>query len=160
MQDILKKIRPSRTELQEFSKTTTTFLDKLNSKLDGAKAILGGSGAKGTWLSGGHDVDIFVQFNFKKYASQTTELSDLLEKTLRSAFTNTKMKRVHGSRDYFQFTYDKLAFEVVPILKINKASEALNLTDISPLHSVWVNKHAKGVKDDIRLAKQFCKANG
>ena len=28
------------------------------------------------------------------------------------------------------------------------------------MHSQWVNKQGKTVKDDIRLAKQFCKANG
>jgi len=42
---------------------------------------------------------------------------------------------------------------------LKKASEVVNITDISPLHSKWVNKFGKGLKDEIRLAKQFCKAN-
>ena len=51
------------------------------------------------------------------------------------------------------------AAEVVPIIKINKSEEALNITDISPLHALWVNKKAQKLKDEIRLAKQFCRAN-
>ncbi len=35
----------------------------------------------------------------------------------------------------------------------------MNITYISPLHSKWVNKNTKNKKDEIRLAKQFCKAN-
>ena len=44
-------------------------------------------------------------------------------------------------------------------MKITKASKAKNITDISPLHSIWVNKHVKH-KEEVLLAKQFCKARG
>ena len=162
MEKILKKIKPSKEEEKRFMQATASFLKALNAALavSGAKAILGGSGAKGTWLSGSHDVDIFVLFDLKKYEDKSGELSDLLEKALQKAFSTVKIRRVHGSRDYFQLTYQELAFETVPILKISKAEQALNITDISPLHSAWVEKHAAKLKDDIRLLKQFCKANG
>jgi tRNA nucleotidyltransferase (CCA-adding enzyme) len=55
--------------------------------------------------------------------------------------------------------YENIDFELVPILKVNSPAKALNITDLSPLHSIWVNKKTKKLKDDIRLAKQFCKAN-
>ncbi|MEM4245545.1 MAG: hypothetical protein QXR60_05075 [Candidatus Nanoarchaeia archaeon] len=42
-------------------------------------------------------------------------------------------------------------------MDIKKASEAFNITDISPLHTEWVRKHSK-LADDIRLAKAFCRA--
>ncbi|MDO8510595.1 MAG: CCA tRNA nucleotidyltransferase [Nanoarchaeota archaeon] len=161
MEKILKKIKPSKEEEKRFMQATASFLKALNAALavSGAKAILGGSGAKGTWLSGSHDVDIFVLFDLKKYEDRSGELSDLLEKALQKAFSTIKIRRVHGSRDYFQLTYQGLAFETVPILKISKAEQARNITDISPLHSAWVEKHAAKLKDDIRLLKQFCKAN-
>ena len=46
-----------------------------------------------------------------------------------------------------------------PILKLKKSAGAVNITDVSPLHAKWVNAHTKTSKDDILLAKQFCKAN-
>ncbi len=160
MKQVLLRIKPSKEEEKKFITVTASFLKVLNSALGAeAKAILGGSGAKGTWLSGNHDIDIFVLFDYKKYADDSAKLSGLLEKALKKAFPKEKITRLHGSRDYFQLSYQQLMFEAVPILKITKAEQARNITDISPLHSQWVNKHAAKSKDDIRLLKQFCKAN-
>src|SRR3989344_8318798 len=157
MEKVLTKIKPSKEEEKNFTQATASFIKTLNSALTttGAKAILGGSGAKGTWLSGSYDVDIFVLFDLKKYNDKSGELSNLLEKALKKAFSTLKIQRLHGSRDYFQLSYQKLAFETVPILKITHAEQARNITDISPLHSGWVNKHAAKLKDEIRFLKQF-----
>lgn len=161
MKTILQNIKPSKEEEKNFIAATASFLKTLNNAFQSveAKAILGGSGAKGTWLSGSHDVDIFVLFDLKKYEEKSAELSELLEKALKKAFPKVKVQRLHGSRDYFQLSYQGLTFEIVPILNIGKAEQARNITDISPLHSAWVEKHAATIKDDIRLLKQFCKAN-
>src|SRR3989338_5174000 len=159
MKEVLSKIKPNKQELLQFKKTSTAFLKTLNSKLKDAKAILGGSGAKGTWLSGNFDIDIFVLFDYKKYSQKTDELSNVLEPILKKAFPSTTLNRLHGSRDYFQMKYQNLSFEIVPILKISKADQAINITDVSPLHSQWVNKHSAKVKDDIMLTKKLCKAS-
>ena len=157
MKKKLQIIKPGKEECAKFNSITASFLKKL--KFEGADIILGGSGAKDTWLSGNHDVDIFVRFNYEKYSHLSHELADLLEKILKQTFPKKEIKKLHGSRDYFQLVYKNLNFEVVPILEIKHAKEAMNITDISPLHSVWINKNAKGIKDEIRLAKQFCRAN-
>ncbi len=159
MQFVLKKIKPGKEEINNFNKVSKEFLTKLNSKLKDAKVILGGSGAKDTWLSGNHDVDLFVQFDKKKFSPESHLISQYLEKALKKSFPKLKIEQLHGSRDYFQLNYKNLNFEVVPIIKINKSEEALNITDISPLHAVWVNNNAQKLKDEIRLAKQFCRAN-
>lgn len=160
IKEILSKLKPDKEEQSQFKATVSTFLTKLNSQLKNAQAILGGSGAKDTWLSGNHDVDIFVLFDYKKFINQSEQLSNLLGPLLKKAFPHLKLERLHGSRDYFQLVFQQLSFEVVPILAITKSKQAVNITDVSLLHSQWVNKQGKIVKDDIRLAKQFCKANG
>ncbi len=103
-------------------------------------------------------MDIFVLFGYQQFKDKSAELSNFLAPALKKAFPQLKLKRLHGSRDYFQVPFQKTVFEVVPILKINKAEEAVNITDISPLHAVWVNKNVKA-KDEVLLAKQFFKAN-
>ena len=40
-----------------------------------------------------------------------------------------KPERIHGSRDYFQIR-NELVFEVVPVLKVEHPSQAVNVTDI------------------------------
>ena len=155
---VLQKIKPSTEEHTQAAYITLLFLKSLNSKLKDASAILGGSGAKDTWLSGNHDVDVFVLFDYTKFSSRSMELSNLLETALKKAFPTIKPSKVHGSRDYFQLTYQNLKMEVIPILKLSKAEHAKNITDVSPLHSIWVNKHTTKLKDEIRLTKQFLKA--
>lgn len=152
---ILSSISPSASQLSDLNKISTKFCKTLNVGLTGAKAILGGSGAKKTWLSGSFDIDIFVQFDYK-YASKSEVLSDLLQAHLVKR--KLKFKRVHGSRDYFLVNFEGQDFEVVPILKISRSEQAINITDVSPLHAKWVNKKATSLKDDIRLLKAFCKA--
>ncbi len=154
MKEILAKLKPSRAEQQRMKKTTAAFIKKINFK--DTQAVLGGSGAKDTWLAGSHDIDIFVMFDYQKFAGQSAELSDLLQPVLKKAFTG--VRRLHGSRDYFQVKYKQITFEVIPILKISQASEARNITDISPLHAAWVKKEVQD-KDQVRLTKQFLKAH-
>jgi tRNA nucleotidyltransferase (CCA-adding enzyme) len=133
------------------------FVDKLNATLRKqkikAKANLGGSFAKDTFLKGDHDVDVFVAFDLG-YAKKNPALSDVLGSSLKA----WKPERVHGSRDYF--IVRKAAafkFEVIPVLAIKKSADAQNITDFSLQHVTWVNARSKKLKDDIRLTKKFCK---
>jgi tRNA nucleotidyltransferase (CCA-adding enzyme) len=151
---VLEEIKPSKKDEKEVLSKANSIINKINKNIKDAKAILGGSGAKGTWLKNAYDVDIFVKFNYNKYKNKSSELSNILEKVLKRIFK--QVIRLHGSRDYFQLKKDKFTFEIVPILDIKKAEQALNITDISPLHAEWVKKHSRYV-DDIRLVKQFCK---
>src|SRR3989344_6525061 len=151
MLTIIKKIKPSDRERALVSKKVNSFLSQLKQALPALKPELAGSFAKDTWLSGDHDIDIFIKFPYKKYHSQ--DISKLLERKL------TAHIKVHGSRDYFQVQSQGYMFELIPVLDINSAEKAKNVTDVSPLHSIWVKKHIKGKADEIRLVKQFTKAN-
>jgi tRNA nucleotidyltransferase (CCA-adding enzyme) len=148
--DVVKKIKPADKkllkEVDAFLKKTNALLKKNKIK---ATATVGGSVAKDTYLSGDHDCDIFVRFD-KSY--KDSEISDILEGAIKSF----KPERVHGSRDYFHVS-NGINYEIVPVLDINNAKDAVNVTDMSPLHVAWVKSHP-GLNDDIRLAKQFCKA--
>ncbi|MEK6938925.1 MAG: nucleotidyltransferase domain-containing protein, partial [Nanoarchaeota archaeon] len=75
MLEVLKRIKPSTEERKQFESVTKLFLQRLNKPLEDAAGIIGGSGAKDTWLSGNHDVDIFVQFNYEKFSSKSEQLS-------------------------------------------------------------------------------------
>lgn len=164
---VLSKIKPNSKESKELISSVEKVLTKINKNLTkiSAQAIVGGSTAKNTWLSNNGEVDVFVQFDYVKHKNKSNELSeklqDVLEKTFQNESESKKIKidRVHGSRDYFQIKLNKITFEFIPILKIKDASQAINITDVSPLHAEWVNKKATEVKDEIRLAKMFCKAN-
>ncbi len=159
----LAKVRlnlaPTKAELLETSALVKEVLARINPKIKPARALLGGSGAKNTFLRGHFDMDIFVEFPFKQFKDKNDILSDWLGARLKKIFS--KVERVHGSRDYFRLQHKNVQFEIIPILKISKAQQAVNITDVSPLHAVWVKKYAnKKLLEEIRLLKAFSKGIG
>jgi tRNA nucleotidyltransferase (CCA-adding enzyme) len=149
---IKKIIEPTEQESSQHHEIVKTILSKI--KIPDAVAVLGGSGAKNTWLSGSTDIDIYVKFNYEKYKDSSDKLSNILERYLKKKF---KITRLHGSRDYFQTKLKNYTIEVVPILNIKKSSEAKNITDVSQLHVNYVKKYPK-LSNEIRLAKAFAKS--
>ena len=154
MQDVikkvLKKIKPSPKEELIVEKIVKEILNRI--KIKDAKTILGGSGAKKTWLKGTHDIDIYVKFNPEKY--ENSKISKILKQELKKRFS--KVETLHGSRDYYRVYKEGYTIEIVPIFDIERVEDAQNITDVSPFHAEWVKKHKKG--DEIRLTKAFCKA--
>lgn len=153
LKEVIEEIRPDKGYEKEILGKANKIISELNKGLKDCKAVLGGSGAKGTWLKT-FDADVFVKFDYKKYADKSSSLSDILGKFVKKKF---KAKRLHGSRDYFQIVDGKHTFEIIPILDIKNSAQARNITDVSPLHSKFVSKHKKLI-NDIRLSKQFFKA--
>ncbi|MGM5480232.1 MAG: CCA tRNA nucleotidyltransferase [Nanobdellota archaeon] len=159
---ILKRIKPSVEEKQQLNDQITTLCSELKQEAqhigEQIEVSPGGSTAKGTFLTGDFDIDIFVRFK-----QSTTDLSAKLESMLKpiSKQYGFTIERVHGSRDYFTFTHENYVFEIVPVKYVQQKEDAQNITDMSPLHVKWVAKRTtKELQDDIRLAKQFFKANG
>ncbi len=128
-------------------------------KID-AQVMLGGSSAKGTFVKGSFDCDVFIRFNYEKYSRENSNLANLLESALKHL--DYKYEKLYGSRDYFKFTKDNIDFEIVPVLNIKSIEYMMNLTDASPLHVKWVLKQLKNkpmIKRDVILTKLFLKAN-
>src|SRR3989338_5948564 len=98
LKQVLEEIEPDETYKKEIFEKLNFIISKINGGQKSFKAVLGGSGAKGTWLKS-FDADIFVLFNYSKYKGKSDKISDILEKVLRKNFG--KITRLHGSRDYF-----------------------------------------------------------
>ncbi len=157
LDEVAKEIRPSKNDEQKTTVVIGKVLSRLNKNLSKikAKAILGGSGAKQTWLVA-FDVDIFVKFDYRLYKGK--DISVILEKELKKIFS--RIAKIPGSRDYFQVKEEGYSFEIIPILDIKNVEYAENITDVSPFHANWVVKNlSKKQKDEVRLLKNFCKAN-
>jgi tRNA nucleotidyltransferase (CCA-adding enzyme) len=155
MKKVIERIRPERKDIEEIKEALNRIMIIEDKKIE---LFVGGSYAKQTLVKRdkGYDVDVFVMFPYKM-ASQSLKLAYLLAEILKK--NNFKAVRLHGSRDYFQIKINKITVELIPILKIKKAEEAINITDISPLHVTYIKnriKKKKKLADEIRLAKAFC----
>lgn len=145
---ILQEIKPTEEERKSVKRIIDSVLKDI--KIKDAKLELGGSYAKDTFLSGSHDIDVFVRFPYEKYKNK--DISTVLDKSISIGH-----KRLHGSRDYFQLEKNGYTFEFIPVLNIKSSEKAKNITDVSPLHKEWVIKNLKN-HDDARLVKKFCRA--
>ncbi len=165
--EVRKKIRPDSKVIKDADTIVKAINDLLKKEKIQATCVKGGSIAKGTFLKNDYDIDLFIRYN-QSYINKN--ISDITEKILEKLCNKLKVliHRIHGSRDYFQFDLMKgkkiLAFEVIPVMLVytHNYQDAQNITDLSPEHVLWVQKYtSKNPKllDDIRLAKQFCKAN-
>ncbi len=142
-------LEPSEEEKKVLKKIVNEFKKKLEELLE-EEVFIGGSYAKNTYLKGKNDVDVFIRFKEEKRMR-------VLEEKL-SVFKNLQV--VRGSRTYYRINFKKILFEVVPILKIKSANDFKNITDVSPFHVDFVNKHlTRKQKNEVRLLKAFCKAN-
>ncbi len=164
--EVLSKVKPEKkyvdSFLSEVNRVSSWINVAIRSENIVAECSKGGSVAKGTFLKNDHDVDLFVKFS-KEYDSK--ELPDKLAYIMQlvSKKLKFKYKRVHGSRDYYQFTYRDIDFEVVPVLKIFNVADVVNVTDASPLHVSYLKKQISKkpkIADQVRLTKQFCKGIG
>jgi tRNA nucleotidyltransferase (CCA-adding enzyme) len=144
-------------EIKEIKKRLDESLKK--NKIQ-AEIFIGGSFPKGTLLNEAKkDVDVFIRF--KDNLSKMNLIFDrLINSTFKKGYSKTK---IHGSRDYYRISKDnEIIFEIIPVKKISKTSEADNVMDLSYFHVKYVLnklKKNKNLAKEIRLTKKFCKAN-
>jgi tRNA nucleotidyltransferase (CCA-adding enzyme) len=154
----VKMISLDKKTLMKIMKVSENFVSYLKKMLKdrkiSAEVFIGGSLAKDTLVKKEkYDIDIFVRFE-RKYGDK--KISGILGEVL-----GEKAKKIHGSRDYYSMLIDDITFEVIPVLKINKSEQALNITDLSYFHVSYVLEKIrknKNLSDEIKLAKAFVHA--
>jgi len=151
----LTRISMSREDVLKMERIAKDFISSL--KVEGVKAYVGGSLAKGTMVDreGKQDIDIFVVFDYSK---DILKLEGILKKIKLPGV----LKKVHGSRDYFQIICGAVILEVIPVVKNRDPETAENVTDVSLSHVKYVGGAVKKnpeIADEIKLAKAFCQAN-
>ncbi len=162
IKDQIKLIKPEKEIIDSLKKLSGEFIGVLNKELAtgkiNAEAFIGGSFARDTLIKGKtYDVDIFVRFDWR-YENISPMLENVLKKACKE--TNLKLEKIHGSRDYFRVHSDgnRGYLEIVPVTKIKKPQEERNVTDLSYFHVPYVKRKIKGLEDQVRVAKLFCKA--
>ena len=156
---VLRKIKPTEEERKKVL-LFGSKLEEVARKVSGLDAVICGSLGKGTWLSGNHDIDIFIMFQ------KETKREDLEKKGLE--FGARIYKDLKGSPEikYSEHPYTSgrigsFKVDVVPCYRIHPGERVISAVDRSPLHLEFVRQNMKeGMKDDVLMLKQFCKAAG
>ena len=120
-----------------------------------AETRLVGSTARGTWLSGDRDIDLFVLF------SPDIDRSELERYGLEVGHTVLP----DGHEEFAEHPYVKgqhHGFDVdcVPCYAVDDASEIRSAVDRTPFHTTYLADRIDPVADEVRVAKAFLSANG
>lgn len=160
---ILEKIKPSEQEQADLKFVADELMYKIDSLtfkvgLLGVKSQLVGSAARGTWISGTHDLDIFITF------PDDTSREDLESYGL-SVGRQVAKEAEHWDEHYAEHPYVKMRYkgfdvDLVPCYRVSSASSILSAVDRTPFHNEFIIANLNGLEDDVLLLKQFMKGNG
>lgn len=147
---------------EKTNEIVSVIQEGLSNKGKNVQVFVGGSFAKGTISKGQKkDVDLFVRFSKDQEEGLERELLKIIKK-----IKGYKLKKVHGSRNYFQLEDKKdkdLSFEIVPVLKVSSPKKAENVTDLSYFHVRYLKKKTsknRNLISEIIATKRFMKNAG
>ena len=156
LKSVLDKIKPSMKEEKEM-KSFTDRLIATASKLSKIKPLLCGSIEKGTWLSEKSEVDLFLLFKPSLSKKQLEKKGlDLAKKIIKAM--KGKYVIAYAEHPYLRGTIGKYQVDIVPCYEITNPEKIKSAVDRTPHHVKFVKANLKN-PDDVRLLKQFCKAN-
>ncbi|MGC9516289.1 MAG: CCA tRNA nucleotidyltransferase [Methanomicrobiales archaeon] len=156
---VLEKIKPDPNEYRTVNKLADeliSIIKKIASDNNiNAEAVLVGSVAKDTWLSGKADIDIFIKFPL------STDETDLKEKGLFLGhkcieILNGDYELRYASHPYVTGLIDGFEIDFVPCYSIENADELKSAVDRTILHTLYVKSNLlNSQKNDVILLKKF-----
>lgn len=160
---VLKKIKPGEAEkekLKAASDRVIHFVDDTIRKLGvDAEAALVGSTARGTWLSGDKDVDIFILFP----ETMTEEMLEDVGLKIGREVAKKHAKRYeekYAEHPYVHAWFEGYEVDIVPCFAVSSPEKIKSPVDRTPFHAEYMRKKIAGLEDEVLLLKQFMLAAG
>ncbi|MDO5846906.1 MAG: CCA tRNA nucleotidyltransferase [Methanocorpusculum sp.] len=157
-EDVLREIFPSKEEEQAVEEMGEKLIAAVAS-VAGIPAMVTGSVARGTWVKGDKDIDLFMLF------PPETEREELRERGLAAGYAVVEMFGGTAGEKYAEHPYlnaviNGFDVDLVPCYQINSTSEMKCAVDRTPFHTRYLKEKITPLRADVLLLKQFCKAGG
>ena len=160
---VLQKIKPTPNEREHLSSIAKELMDFVNKTaeeqgLEDVYSKLVGSAARGTWVSGTHDLDIFITF-----PEETTRVE--LEKFGLSVARDVAKRADSFEERYAEHPYVNMSFQgfdvdLVPCFRVSSSACIKSAVDRTPFHNEFIKQNISGLEDDVLLLKQFMRGGG
>ncbi|MGC8632797.1 MAG: CCA tRNA nucleotidyltransferase [Thermoprotei archaeon] len=150
--EVLTRIVPSSQEQDRIHSISSELVSRI-SVSSAFKVELEGSVAKGTWLAGSPELDVFLLFPVG------TPLSDMQKVTLQVGSAVLRDQRMsYAEHPYVRGFYDGIPVDLVPCYEVKSPSEMVSGVDRTPFHTRYINSHlTPEQKNQARLLKAFLK---
>ncbi len=150
-------IFPSRSEMEREKRLAKKIISFVNDKF-GLEARLVGSIAKGTFIRGKKDMDIFVLFD-KGIDKDTLRKEGLRIGKAVASLLKGKARIHYAEHPYTRIELKGRFIDIVPAYKISPGERIISAVDRTPLHTDYVISHLKNPEEVIKL-KWFMKKIG
>lgn len=152
---VLQKIKPTSKERERLNSVVGEIIARVeglarNKELE-CETLLVGSAARGTWLAGDHDLDIFIGVAVDSDLHRALELA-------RAAFPIYQER--YAEHAYVHAIFEGFEVDLVPFYLVEDASRIKSAVDRTPFHSRYVSAKIKDLEDEVLLLKQFMKGTG
>lgn len=157
---VLAAIKPGRESERKEREFIARVMEKLAKQVKSAKISLAGSFAKGTFLEGDRDVDIFVLF---RHSMEKEAMEGIVRGAVENAFPGCFFQIAYAQHPYVRLFLEGRKIDVVPAYEAGHGRhfELRSAVDRSVLHTEYVlGKMSGRQKDEVRLLKKFLKSNG
>lgn len=155
----LRDLQPSATENGKLTITARTVVElvrKYQSPLI-TDVVIGGSFAKGTWLKGDADLDVFVKIN---PSVDRVEFEGLGKEIGLQALKKYRTQLRYSEHPYVEAFVKGVRVNIVPCYDVERGKWK-SAADRSPFHTEYINYNLDArMKQDVRLLKAFLKSVG
>jgi len=152
---VLERIKPGPSERKRLQEVSVALITRIESMAEGCglelKAMLVGSAARGTWLAGDHDLDVFLGVGVEDDLEKALELARRISPDHREKY---------AEHPYIQARIDGFEVDLVPCYLVDDASHLRSAVDRTPFHNRYVKQRIAGLEDEVLLLKQFMKGSG
>jgi len=164
LEDVLSTVRervtPTAAERRRLSATADRLIARAEAAIDDrgldADVLQVGSTARGTWLAGDRDIDLFVRFR-----------PDLPREDLETHGLDIGHAVLpDGHQEYAEHPYvkgevDGFDVDCVPFFRVDSASEIRSAVDRTPFHTRYLDARIDDdLAGDVRVFKRFLKGIG
>lgn len=158
IRNVLKNIKPSILESEKIRRLSDKLISTIKELSSGHSGILDvrveGSAAKGTWIRGREEIDIFIQFSKDIPKEELERIIIDIGTSAVKKFNGKPMLR-YAEHPYVESTIDNVRINIVACYKVEPGNW-LSPVDRTPYHTEYVrSKLTEQLADEIRLMKSF-----
>lgn len=160
---VLEKIKPTETEKKKLLEIQEELAAEVKAAADklGVSAVLVkmvGSAARGTWLSGTHDIDVFISFPEEILRKELETLGMAIAGEVAKLAEHAEDR--HAEHPYLNIVFKGFDVDLVPCFRVASASHIKSAVDRTPFHNDFVKARINGCEDEVLLLKQFMRGCG
>jgi tRNA nucleotidyltransferase (CCA-adding enzyme) len=156
---VRERVRPTPAERERLAAVVDELFDRAEAAVADlpveADVLQVGSTARGTWVAGDRDIDLFVCF---PPGLDRDELETFGLAVGHAVLPDSREE--YAEHPYVVGEVEGCEVDCVPCYAVPDATEIQSAVDRTPFHTRYLADRLDGLADDVRVCKQFLKAIG